>query len=273
MNQRSLNLSAGTTTVHEWGSAKDDPIPFVMLHSLGLDGSSFRWLAAAMSRRKPSWILAPDLRGHGAFACDEHSVSLTGMAQDVVEMLDAMGITKARLLGASMGSFVARMAASTDPARWTSVALVAGGPSAFPSLADRGAPALAGGMQAVEAETLKRWFSEADIKSDHECVRYAREKLLAMRPADWAASWRAMASFPAIPPLNEELPSICIGGDLDASATPALMHDMKRVARVRIGPIFIPDAHHMLPLSKAEALSEILAARETSPSTSSPDQG
>jgi pimeloyl-ACP methyl ester carboxylesterase len=173
-----------------------------------------------------------------------------------------MGIRKARLLGASMGSVVARIAASTDPTRWTSVTLVAGGPSAIPSLADRGAPALAAGMRAIEAETLKRWFSEADIKSDHECVRYAREKLLAMRPADWAACWRAMASFPAIPALNEELPSICIGGGLDASATPALMHDLKRVACVRIGPIFIPGAHHMLPLSKAEALSEILAARE-----------
>jgi hypothetical protein len=41
---------------------------------------------------------------------------------------------------------------------------------------------------------------------------------------------------------------------------------------VRIGPIFVPDAHHMLPLSKAEALSEILAAGEWSPSKSSPDQ-
>ncbi|CAN7775779.1 alpha/beta hydrolase [Variovorax sp. LjRoot84] len=258
MNQRLLKLPSGTTRLHEWGTSADDAIPFVLLHSLGLEGSSFRWLAAAMARRGACWILAPDLRGHGASTSDDDSISLEAMAQDVLDMLDAMNVRKARLLGASMGSSVARMAASQDPTRWTSVALVAGGPGPVSALAGRGPPALAGGMAAVEIETIARWFSEADIAADHECVRYARQTLLALRPAIWAASWRAMASFPPIPPLSNDLRSICIGGSSDASATPTIMHELKRAAGVKLGPLFIDGGHHLLPLSKADELAEIV---------------
>lgn len=258
MSQRFVRLPSGTTRVHEWGISADDPIPLVLLHSLGVEGSSFRWLAAAMARRRASWILAPDLRGHGAFTANEASISLEGMAQDVLDMLDALQVKKARLLGASMGSSVARIAASLDPHRWTSVALVAGGPNPVAALASRGPPALAGGMVAVEDETIRRWFSEVDIATNQNWVRYARDQLLALRPEVWAASWRAMASFEPIPPLSNELRSICIGGSSDASATPAIVHDLKKVAGVKTGPIFIEGAHHLLPLSNADELAEIL---------------
>ena len=53
-------------------------------------------------------IVAPDLRGHGDSERPSIGYRLADIADDVVQLLDALQIPKAVLVGHCMGSFVAR---------------------------------------------------------------------------------------------------------------------------------------------------------------------
>ncbi|HJQ47019.1 MAG TPA: hypothetical protein VJ870_11975 [Amycolatopsis sp.] len=90
---RAVGLGGIDTAVHRWGDS--DGRPVVMLHSLGLDlgldGASFGFVAAALTRQAPILVLAPDLRGHGRSRAAPEQVEVRGMAADVVELGQSLG--------------------------------------------------------------------------------------------------------------------------------------------------------------------------------------
>jgi len=242
--------------VHRWGSPH--AVPFVMLHSLGLDGGSFRWLAERLVDRAGVHVVAPDLRGHGSWCDTDGVLTIETMADDVLAMMDRLGLRQAHLLGTSMGVAIARRAVQREPQRWLSASLVAGGPAAVPALALRGDPALAHGMQAVVGTTLERWFSPEAISSDDEFVRYAKACLLAMRPQAWAASWVALASYPPLGPLPEVVPGVCIAGEHDVSATPQVVEALRLATGIAREVEIVADGHHQLAMSRADVVAELL---------------
>jgi pimeloyl-ACP methyl ester carboxylesterase len=86
--------------------------PLVLLHGLELDSTSWAAVAAALSE---SWhIFAPDLRGHGlSEAPGDYSFEL--MRDDVLALLDALGLEQVTLIGHSMGAFVSYLVAEERP--------------------------------------------------------------------------------------------------------------------------------------------------------------
>ena len=77
----------------------------------------------------PRRLERPTLGGHGRSA-RASEYSLDSMARDVVELMDALDVPTATLVGHSMGSFVARRAAALAPQRITRLMLIGAGPSA-----------------------------------------------------------------------------------------------------------------------------------------------
>ncbi len=243
----------------QWGPT--DAAPFVLLHSLGLDGGSFQWLAEQLVAQCGLRVIAPDLRGHGAFEAAPASISIPQMAEDVIADLDALGIAHAHLLGTSMGSVVARFAARIAPARWHSVTLVAGAAQAIPALAERGTVALAQGMAAEVQPTLERWFSEPSLANNDAFVRYARTCLLTMAPEPWAASWRALSDYPPPGALPRGVVSLCVAGELDVSAPAAALQQLRDAAGVVPAVEIVAGGPHQLAMTHAAALARVLQAR------------
>ena len=248
--------SAAPVPVWRWGSPNAPT--FVLLHSLGLDGGSFKWLAEAMLSRADVQLIAPDLRGHGKALAKETEITLIDMAADVVHLLQSLGIARAHLVGTSMGSAVARLAAGSAPSLWHSATLIAAGGAAVPALAQRGTAALQGGMRAVVEDTLHRWFPPAAIAQEDEFVQYARECLLHMKPSAWAAAWRALATYPAPGPLPHGVPGLCVAGELDRSATGQVLETMREAAAVPQPVALIAGASHQLSMSHASDVAELL---------------
>jgi 3-oxoadipate enol-lactonase len=86
----------------------------VLLHSLGEDGSTWDETARRLAGRYQ--VYAPDLRGHGRSArCPEYSFEL--MCDDVLGLLDALGLDQVVLAGHSMGAVVAYLLAGERPQR------------------------------------------------------------------------------------------------------------------------------------------------------------
>ena len=70
-------------------------------------------------------MIAPDLRGHGETAAPDGVYTMDDMADDVIELLDALQIREPVVLGGlSMGGYVALSAALRYPDRFRALMLM-----------------------------------------------------------------------------------------------------------------------------------------------------
>jgi len=107
---------------HEFGPA-DGPV-VVAVH--GITASHLAWLELAAAAPELR-IVAPDLRGRGASNGLPGPWSMERHADDVVAILDTLGLESAPLVGHSMGAMVANVARFRHPDRVSDVLLVDGG--------------------------------------------------------------------------------------------------------------------------------------------------
>lgn len=115
-------VTGGTLTVARWGSPADGP-PVLAIH--GITGSHRAWTMVAQEHAGP--IIAPDLRGRGGSGSLPGPYGMASHAADCVAVLDAFGIERARIVGHSMGGFVAAAFAHRYPDRVAGLVLVDGG--------------------------------------------------------------------------------------------------------------------------------------------------
>jgi pimeloyl-ACP methyl ester carboxylesterase len=101
----------------------------VVLAAHGITASHVGWRAAvrALLERTDACVLAPDLRGRGRSAHLPTHARFATHVDDMLAVLDQLGIERALLAGHSMGAFVAARLAADRPARATGVVLVDGG--------------------------------------------------------------------------------------------------------------------------------------------------
>jgi len=105
------------------GPEDPDGDPVVLVHGFGGDKNS--WLFVQQPLSETHAVHAVDLPGHGASGKDVGDGSLTTMVESVIGFLDALGITKAHLVGHSFGGAVSAAAAQTAPDRVASLTLLA----------------------------------------------------------------------------------------------------------------------------------------------------
>lgn len=96
----------------EWGRA--DGAVVIMLHGLTSTGDSWQHVAPVIGERFR--VIAPDARGHGASEWTK-DYSFTAMRDDVVGLMDALGILAAIVVGHSMGAVTAYHLAASQPER------------------------------------------------------------------------------------------------------------------------------------------------------------
>jgi pimeloyl-ACP methyl ester carboxylesterase len=75
-------------------------------------------------------VIAPDQRGHGRSDRPAAGYAVDDFARDALQLMDALNVKSATVVGHSMGSFVARRLAELAPSRVKSLALVGSGPHA-----------------------------------------------------------------------------------------------------------------------------------------------
>jgi 3-oxoadipate enol-lactonase len=106
------------------GASADPSAPVVvMLHGLLADRSIFSDLRESLGDRYR--VIAPDARGHGASATLANQWYTVGeLAQDVLAILDAEGISEAHLIGHELGGATALEVAHRAPDRVASLVLI-----------------------------------------------------------------------------------------------------------------------------------------------------
>jgi 3-oxoadipate enol-lactonase len=198
-----------------------DGVPVVLLHALGLDGTLWDDLIPLLPGLR---ILRIDLRGHGLSDTPAPPYAMGALIRDVEGAMDHHGLTGAVVLGLSIGGLVAQGLAVKRPDLvrglvLSNTAARIGTPEIW---AARIAEVRAGGMAAIAAPTLSRWFGP-DAADRPEW----RARLLAARPEGWIGCAHAIAGadFRATTP-ELSLPTLVIAGDRDGSTPPDLVRDL-----------------------------------------------
>ena len=206
-------------------------------------------------------LIVPDARGHGDSDVPPGPFSLDDMADDVIELLRAVGGGRAVVLGCSMGGMVAQAVALRAPE--VVAGLVVANTSHTRTAQGRAtmearAVAAEAGMPAVLETTLSRWFG-ADVRLRRpDLVLQARDWLLEADPMVHAWSWRAIRDLAHDERLGGVgIPALCIGGTDDQSTSPAAVR--ATAAALGNGRYAELATGHLAPLEQPGAFAELVA--------------
>ena len=89
-----------------------------MLAIHGITSTSRTWLATARALGDRATLLAVDLRGRGRSIELPPAVGLDAHVRDMVAVLDAIGQTRAVVVGHSLGAYIATRLAPRIPSGW-----------------------------------------------------------------------------------------------------------------------------------------------------------
>lgn len=121
-DELAVPVEGGELHLGRWGKGGS-----VVVAAHGITGNHRSWQAVARALADDVTLVAPDLRGRGRSAHLPGPFGMRTHAADLVAVLDHLGLERAVLAGHSMGAYVAAVAATSHPERWTSVILVDGG--------------------------------------------------------------------------------------------------------------------------------------------------
>src|SRR5882724_554784 len=99
--------------------------PVVLIH--GMINSSRHWEEVALRLAHTHTVIAPDLIGHGDSATPRGDYSLGAHAASIRDLLAAMGIGRATIVGHSLGGGVAMQFFYQFPQRTERLALISSG--------------------------------------------------------------------------------------------------------------------------------------------------
>ena len=167
-------------------------------------------------------VLRYDTRGHGQSSVTPGPYSVAQLGQDVLALLDHLGIERAHFCGLSMGGQIGMWLASQAPQRIERLVLCNTGAriGTADSWNARIAKVNEDGLASIVPAVLDRWFTADFQQRAPQQVAIVREMLLNTESAGYAANCGAVRDAD----LREEIrkivaPTLVIGGQQD-QATP-----------------------------------------------------
>ncbi|GAA1993048.1 alpha/beta fold hydrolase [Catenulispora subtropica] len=214
-----VRLRDHTTVVAQRGESGP---PVLLLHALGLD---WRMWEEVMDLLGPGRrVYAYDIRGHGTAAGSPSPFTMADTAEDLIGVMDALGLEQAHVVGLSYGGGIAQTAAVAHPRRFASLALLATTDYPFEAFEGRARSGEVDGMAAQVVPSLTRWFTAPALALNAWNVRYARERVLRGQAVDWASAWRAFIGLDVQGRLADfDAPTLVLAGEVDTSCTPEIM--------------------------------------------------
>jgi len=235
----------------------------VFIHGVGLDHTMWAGQVAAFS---PRWrVILPDMPGHGASANPASDATLDDYAAAIDGLMAELGVTRAVLVGFSMGALVARALALRHPA-WLSAMVLLNGvfdraPAVSTAIADRVAEVVRGGPAANVDAALERWFTPEYHRDRPQAIAALRVAVAGNDPAGYLTTYRLFATQDnyGADRLGEiDLPVLVATGEHDVGSTPAMAQALAaRIAGAQCA--ILANARHMMPVEHAAETNALLA--------------
>jgi len=246
----------------EEGPAKG--LPVIFLH--GFPFNHTMWLAQLKAVAGFCRGVAYDIRGHGLSDIGDGQYSIEGHVDDLMGLLDALGIGRTVIVGLSMGGYITLRALERSPERFLAAVLcdTRSEPDSNEAKVRRFA-----GVKSVKlegsapfAETfVKALFAPSSFQTNPEAVVMIRQIIESTPPLSLAGSLLALASRTDTTPSlgTMKVPTLIMVGEQDA-LTPVdasrAMHRLIPGSELHI----IPAAGHMSNLENPDVFNATLLA-------------
>ena len=126
LERRTVRIHGHEVVYRIGGPPTEEGAPVLLLIH-GMAGSSETWRAVAPQLARTHTVIAPDLLGHGASDKPRHDYSLGAFASGLRDLLVALGVDRATLVGQSLGGGVAMQFAYQHPELCERLVLVCSG--------------------------------------------------------------------------------------------------------------------------------------------------
>ncbi|WNW10028.1 alpha/beta fold hydrolase [Pseudomonas sp. DTU_2021_1001937_2_SI_NGA_ILE_001] len=236
--------------------------PVVLIHGVGLNKEMWGGQIVGLSTNYR--VIAYDMLGHGASPRPEPDTGLPGYAEQLLELLDHLGIEHATVIGFSMGGLVARAFALHYPQRLAGLVILN---SVFNRTPEQRAGVIARTSQAAEhgpdanaGEALARWFSREYQAANPAQIAAIRQDLANNDPQGYLTTYKLFATqdmYRAEDLGSISVPTLVATGELDPGSTP----DMARQLAMRIKGAevaILPEQRHMMPVESPRLVNQVL---------------
>lgn len=202
--------------------------PLVFLHGIG--GNRSNWKGQLRHFGATRTVVALDFRGYGDSADAGSDLVFGDFANDLLRVINQLGLGRIDLVGLSMGGLVAQDFYARYPERISSLALVACRPGSAPLapgeagasfIEARRGPILAGGGAALAKSLAPKLIGSGASPAARGEIE---QSLRALRPASYLATLKARVSVaPVLDPATIKVPALVMAGEDDQVAPPAQM--------------------------------------------------
>ncbi|SFL04495.1 3-oxoadipate enol-lactonase [Geodermatophilus ruber] len=182
---------------------RDAPV-VVLSNSLG--ATRAMWDAQVPALAERFRVVTYDTRGHGASPVPAGPYSLDDLVDDVVALLDRLGIRRAHVAGLSLGGMTAMRLAAREPERVDRIALLCTSSLLGPREAwtDRARTARTEGTGALAPTVVGRWFTPGFAAAEPELVGRMQAMIAGTPDEGYASCCEAIADMD----LRADLPTI-----------------------------------------------------------------
>jgi len=235
--------------------------PWVVLaHCLG--GSLAVWKHQMDPLARAFHVMAYDARGHGVSGNPGSSYEVTDLADDLVRLMDEIGIERASVVGLSMGGMMAQWLAARHPDRLDKLVL-AGTTSHYEGEGvtmwqQRAAAATSQGLEPLADATMERWFTAPFRQQHAEQIATIRAIFTGNDAEGYALAAEALSRFDVRPQLSRvSAPTLVISGDQDQACPPQLGREI--AGNVRNGRFeLVTSAAHISNVEQPERFNQLV---------------
>ena len=242
--------------------------PLLLLHGLG--SRSDDWQLQLPPFAAHYRVVAADMRGHGRTSKPPGPTSVPMMADDVLGLLDALGIDAAHVVGLSMGGMIAFQMAVNRPERVRSLVIVNSAPALV-------AHTWGERLRIWQRLALARLFKPARTAHFLGPRLFPKPEQAELREvfiAQWAqndpqaylAAMRALVGWSVLDRVAAiRCPTLVISGDRDYTPAAAKEEYTALIPNARL--VIMEDSGHATPIDQAERFNacvlEFLAGQDS----------
>ena len=232
-----------------------DAAPVVVLHHPLATDMTF-WDEATAALKAKYRVLRFDARGHGKTEAPKAPYEFKTLAQDVVALMDHVGVKRAQFVGLSMGGMIAQFLGLDHASRFSSITIVASSSRVAEEMRhlwkDRVVNAREKGMASQVEPALQRWLAAAARAHKPALIARCRQMIEAT-PVEGYAGWcGAIETLDVTSKLGAiRLPVRIIVGAEDVGTPPAASEMIQR--QIPGSELTImPGVAHMLAIENPE---------------------
>lgn len=258
-------IASGDCRLNVLVEGPEDGLPVILSHHLGGNIACFDAQMPALAHRR---VVRFDTRGHGASDAPEGSYSVETLGQDVLAILDALGMERADYVGVSQGGMTGMWLAANHPGRIRRLVLANSTPFIpnKPVWDELAAKARAEGMVGIARSTIESWLSDGFRAGHKDAVERLVAAMAGMAPVGYAGNTSVLRDVDLRAALASiSAPTLVIGGAEDGPRGASVPVMTQGVQNGR--SVILPNAAHLGYVENPAAFNDALLAHLDAPAS------